>query len=371
MKFGLAVMGIIAALSAAGPSLAGSPALDKVVEKARTQGLAGEVLVTDRHHVTYARALSAPGRPHRRGDLWRWASVTKQLTATLVLQEVARGSLSLDDTLPTRLPAFRGATAGGVTIRMLLQHTSGLPNPDDTAMATPADLPDFYRRRTPGAGGPADALGYCAGSVKGQPGAAFSYNNCDFIVLGAVLQRVTGQSFPALLRARITRPLGLKTLRVAQVGLPLKSTPGRNADGSPEPAFELATFGPAGAGVGASDDLARFDQALLSGRLLPPPQTEAAWKGEPKLGYVALGVWSFPAPLRGCRGAVDLVERRGEIGGVEVRNLLAPKLGLALIVFADQAGLDFGEIWQGRGLTYELASAAFCPDETGETALPR
>ena len=62
----------------------------------------------------------------------------------------------------------------------------------------------------------------------------------------------------------------------------------------------------------------------------------------------------------GCAGSVNLVERRGEIGGVEVRNLIAPDKKLALIVFADRAGLDFGEIWQGKGLTYDLASAAFC-----------
>ena len=77
---------------------------------------------------------------------------------------------------------------------------------------------------------------------------------------------------------------------------------------------------------------------------------------------MALGVWSYPAPLKGCEGAVRLVERRGEIGGTQVRNLIAPDKKLALIVFADQAGLDFGEIWQGKGLTYDLASAAFCGD---------
>lgn len=91
-----------------------------------------------------------------------------------------------------------------------------------------------------------------------------------------------------------------------------------------------------------------------------PPSVPPAWKGDPHFGYVALGVWSFPAPLQGCSGAVDLVERRGEIGGVEVRNLLAPELGKALVVFADKAGLDFGKIWQGKGLSYRLASAAFC-----------
>ena len=54
-----------------------------------------------------------------------------------------------------------------------------------------------------------------------------------------------------------------------------------------------------------------------------------------------------------------LVKRRGEIGGVEVRNLLAPDLGRAVVVFADRSDLDFGEIWRGKGMSFDLASAGF------------
>jgi D-alanyl-D-alanine carboxypeptidase len=335
--------------------------IDAVVSDAATAGFAGEVIVSDRKAVSYDRVVSARGRPHRRGELWRWASVTKQLTATLTLQAVADGRLGLDDTVATRLPSFRGTTASRVTVRMLLQHTSGLPNPDDTPTVSAAAIPVFYQRRV---GGVDDALGYCAGPVKAEPGAGFSYNNCDYIVLGDVLEKVSGKSFAALLETRIAKPAGLTTLRFARVGHRLPSMAlGVQADGKPEPRFELGTFGASGAAYGTPDDLARFDRALLNGVLLPPEQQAPAWKGDPRLGYVALGVWGFPANLAGCRGQVDLVERRGEIGGVEVRNLLAPKLGKALVVFADRSDLDFGEIWRGEGLSYRLASAAFCPAE--------
>ena len=353
----LALLFAAAAIAAAGPGH-----MDRAVDVAVSQGFAGEVLVTDTKAVTYARVVSAPGRPHSRGELWRWASVTKQLTATLILQQVAAGKLGLDDTLAKRLPDFKGAGAAQVTIRMLLQHTSGLPNPDDTPSAGgESTFPTFYLRSSRGVGGPADAYGYCAGTPKAAPGAGFSYNNCDFIVLGAVLEHLTGQSFSRLLETQITRPLGLRSLRMARSDGPAPRTvPATLQNGAPEPPFVLATFGPAGAAYGSSDDLVRFHQALLSGRLLTPAVSRAAWTGDSKLGYVALGVWSFSAPLMGCAEVVELVERRGEIGGVEVRNLLAPKRGRALIVFADRAGLEFGEIWQGKGLTYEIASAAFC-----------
>lgn len=136
------------------PATAATP-LDAVIDRAATNGFAGEVLVSDTHRVTYARAVSVPGRPHRRGEVWRWASVTKQLTATLVLQQVAAGHLALDDTLAMRLPEFTGANATRITLRMLLQHTSGLPNPDDSAAGADG-MPAFYTRADVGAGGTAD-----------------------------------------------------------------------------------------------------------------------------------------------------------------------------------------------------------------------
>ena len=213
-------MRVVLSVLALAAAPVGAGALDRVVSEAAANGLAGEVLVADRDRVLYARAVSAPGRPHRRGDLWRWASVTKQLTATLTLQEVQEGRLALDDTVAMRLPGFSGATAGQVTIRNLLQHTSGLPNPDDTASPSPDALPSFYGRRAAGVGGERDAVGFCASAAKARPGAGFSYNNCDYIVLGAILARAEGRPFRELLRTRLAAPAGLKTLDLAVDGPP-------------------------------------------------------------------------------------------------------------------------------------------------------
>ena len=124
---------------------------------------------------------------------------------------------------------------------------------------------------------------------------------------------------------------------------------------------ELAAYGASAALVGTSADLLRIDRALMSGRLVSKAQREVLWKGEPSLGFAALGAWSFEAPLAGCKGAVKLVERRGEVDGIQVRNILAPDLGRAVVAFTPQGDFDFGEIWQGSGTSYDLASAAFCP----------
>ena len=338
-----------------------SPAMDAAVAVAAARGFAGEIGVTSPGRTTYDRAISAPGRPHRRGELWRWASVTKQVTATLTMREVAAGRLSLDDTLKSRLPAFKGPTGDRITVRMLLQHTSGLPNPDDTPPAAPNTPPVFYLRPGAAVGGTGDALGFCAGAPKAAPGVGFAYDNCDFIVLGAILERSSGRAYATLVRDIARHRPRLKSVSaVAGDGVDPSVVKGYLDATTPEPAYRLATFGPSGAIVGTPADLLAFDRALLNHRILDDASTRIAWSGDPRLGYVALGVWSFPARLKGCAGVTPLVERRGEIGGVEVRNLIAPGLKRALVAFSDRSDIEFGEIWQGKGLSFDLASAAFC-----------
>ena len=124
--------------------------------------------------------------------------------------------------------------------------------------------------------------------------------------------------------------------------------------------MNVAAYGAGGALVGSATDLVRFDQALMSDKLMTLGSQEALWKGEPSLGYVALGAWSFAAPLKGCSGPVKLIERRGSVDGVQARNIIAPDLKRILVAFTPKSDFDFGEIWQGKGASYELASAAFC-----------
>lgn len=91
-----------------------------------------------------------------------------------------------------------------------------------------------------------------------------------------------------------------------------------------EPEWNLASFGASGALIGSAEDLWRFDRALVEHRLLGKEATRIMWAGDPKLGFVALCAWSFSAPLAGCHEPVTLVERRGDLGGVQVRNLIDP-----------------------------------------------
>jgi CubicO group peptidase (beta-lactamase class C family) len=351
----------IAALSLAillaAPALAAPPQpLDAVIDAAATKGFSGVVISGDRTDQTYARAVaSGPSGPASTDALWRWASVTKQVTAMLVMQQVEAGRIDLDASVLTYLPQFKGPSAKDVSIRRLLQHTSGLPNPDDTPTGSD-DMPDFYQSAAAANANLSAATGFCATAPKTQPGETFAYNNCDYLVLGAVLEAVTAKSYASLVSERIVEPLGLSTL--AQFPEMSDAAP-QTVSAAAEPTLNIATFGAAGALYGSPSDLLKLDQALMSGRLLSNASTDTMWTGDPALGYAALGAWAFPAGLPGCSGDVRLIERRGQIGGVQVRNIIAPDIGRALVVFAN-APVEFGEIWQGQGLTFDLVTAAFC-----------
>lgn len=343
-----------AAAAQPAPSL-DSARLRAVIQAAKFSGDIAAATET----MTFRHAGKLDARPPRAGDahLWRWASVTKQVVAVLVMQEVAAGRVALDAPISRYLPAFRGANASRITVRQLLQHQSGLPDP--SAGATGDEVPAFYRRDFTGSRDP--LTGFCAGTPRAEPGGQWSYNNCDYILLGAMLEAVTGKPWSQLVQERIAKPLKLRTLSAFPTRRWVR--PG-NVRGAREPEFDHATFGASAALYGSIGDMIAFDRALVDGKLLPPDARATMWEGNPKLGYMALGQWVFPARLAGCAEPVNLVERRGAVGGIQVRNFIAPDRKAAVAILSDQAEFDFGEIWQGKGFSHDLLSAALCPAPT-------
>lgn len=313
------------------------PAVDRIAAEHR---FAGEILIGRGDKVLVHRGYGSirpeGGARHRPGARWRLASITKQATAVMVMRMVDRGTLSLDGPLEARLgPALRG-----ITPRMLLQHHSGLANPDDTPAAA-GQMQAFYRAVRPD-------LGYCR-SKPGTAGADFAYNNCDYLLLGEMLESGEGDDGEAD-NALWPGSFGGDAL------------PGF-VGGKPEPAFTLATFGTAGALTGTARDVFRFDRELMTGKLLSPGARTELWKAEGKGSYQALGQWVFPGTLKGCPAPVRIVQRDGEIQGVQTRNFILPDQDVAVVVLTNRSSEDLplGEVWQGKGLVFDLLSAAACP----------
>ena len=132
--------------------------------------------------------------------------------------------------------------------------------------------------------------------------------------------------------------------------------------GKPEPSFNLATFDTAGGLIGTARDVFKFDRKLMIGKLLPAPALAELWKPEGQGSYQALGQWVFPGRLKGCAAPKRIVQRDGEIGGVQARNYIFPDDDLIVIVFTNRSAEDFalGEVWEGKGFAYDLLSVAAC-----------
>lgn len=325
-------------------SVSGFHAAAKILSVA---GFGGVLAVETGEGIVQRRALPDPAL-NRVDSAWPWASVTKQVLAVMTMQAVERGAIGLDDPAARYLPEL-GTSPTSPTVRQLLQHRSGLRNPDDSPEGVDG-WPTFY---TDGPTG----LDWCVSGREGPPAEGWSYNNCDFFVMGAVLEKATGQSLPDLFRDGIANRAGLSNTAFMTIDTP-RSLP---ADEERYPTI-LARFGAAGGLVGPVADLLRFDRALLDGKLLSDAGRAELWRAEPALGYMALGQCLFEAPLKGCSAPVRIVERRGAIGTYQVRNLILPGSGMTIAIVADrpEEAFAFGEIWTGSGVMHDVLFALAC-----------
>ncbi|MEY9962701.1 D-alanyl-D-alanine carboxypeptidase [Streptacidiphilus sp. MAP12-16] len=229
------------------------------------------------------------------GDQFRMGSSTKTMVATLVLQLVAEHRLKLTDPVEKWLP---GLVPNGhaITLRMLLNHTSGLFNHVNDPAVLAAFTGQDTRQWTP--------KELLAAAVRHPalfaPGKEYSYSNTNYIALGLVLEKATGHRLADLIEERIARPLNLKQTYLA-TSTP-RSDGSKLAHGYEPDAAHLASLLPpgtpagtafagpsrgdhvdttwinnssewaAGGVVSTAEDWGRFQTALMSGGLLPPAQ---------------------------------------------------------------------------------------------------
>jgi CubicO group peptidase (beta-lactamase class C family) len=192
-------------------------------------------------------------------------SVTKTFTATAVLQLEEKGLLSLDDPIIKYLLGYPEKTGSRITIRHLLSHTSGIPEiavalqqlGDITKPREPIDLIALFKDR------PLDFA----------PGERYQYSNSGYVILGAIIEKVAGQSYYDYVRDHIFRPLGMKDSGYCE---DYNDRPDfargyvEGGDGQLMPAsYVHPSLGyAAGALYSTVDDMLKWDQALASEKIL-------------------------------------------------------------------------------------------------------
>jgi len=251
---------------------------------------------------------------------FRIGSFTKTYVATTVLQLVGEGRLSLDDTVEKWLPGtVRGTGNDGrrITVRQLLQHTSGLPDylgKMPFLFSEEGFVANRYRSFTP-----KQLIAFAMQQPPVfAPGAKWEYSNTNYLLAGRVIERVTGNSWQDEVTRRIIRPLGLHDTSLPgtdptipephAVGYERFPGPGATPEdpkyGEPIDATELnPSWGEAaGEMISTPADGNRFLRALLSGRLLRPAQLAEMKKTVPATPFQSnwpgarygLGLMSMP-----------------------------------------------------------------------------
>jgi CubicO group peptidase (beta-lactamase class C family) len=177
------------------PAYAGAVLLASINATVIAHEVVGHAL---RYGASQAELPPAQRVQMRPDSIFDLASITKVFTALLVLQQAERGSIDLSAPVDTYLPEFTGAGKDAATVAMLLTHTSGLPSGMSLAnWSTVAD-----RRAA------ILSTALVSGAV---PGRVFRYSDLSMIVLGLILERVTGQPLDKLVKAGLTGPLGLRS----------------------------------------------------------------------------------------------------------------------------------------------------------------
>jgi len=282
---------------------------------------------------------------------FRAGSITKTFVATVVLQLVGEGRLRLEDTLERWLP---GAIPNGaqITIRQLLQHTSGVFNYTNLLFETIEDvLAARYRTFRP-----TELVAIAAGQPPVfEPGTSWDYSNTNYILLGMIVRRVTGRPYAAEVARRILRPLRLHGTELPGTDIAIRGPHAhgyepieRNGEIVPVDFTEInpSMANSAGELVSTTADLNRFYRCLLSGRLLRPAQL-AAMLSNPTgdLNY-GLGIYQQPLP-----GGPTLWGHSGGIFGYLSYAFSTPDAATQLTVSINPWLGDFGPALRSLALT--------------------
>ncbi|MGA9751413.1 MAG: serine hydrolase [Acidobacteriota bacterium] len=282
----LAVAGAVRAQSKGSEDKAAR--IDALLERYQQLGLFnGSALVAERGRLLldkgYGMADFEMGVPNSAATKHWIGSVTKIFTATAVLRLADEGKLSLDDRLSDLLPWYRKDTGARVSVRQLLNHTSGIPD----YMHLPGIGREGFRRAV------GDdlvdvkdfALKWCSADLAWEPGTKWGYSNSGYFLLAAIVEQVTGKPYEEALRELVLDPAGMRDTedlarrpRAVVPGL----TPGYEKAGGKvvtRRPWNLSTAFGAGAMVATVDDLYRFDRALdregfLSGKSMEAMFTE-------------------------------------------------------------------------------------------------
>ncbi|MFB0498924.1 CubicO group peptidase (beta-lactamase class C family) [Mucilaginibacter sp. OAE612] len=257
--------------------------IDAVMQELhRTRGFNGNVLVAKKGKIVYEKAIGWADYLHRDslkiGSQFELASVTKTMTSTAILLLMERGKLKLDDDVKKFFPDF---PYDGVTIRLLLTHRSGMMN-------YVYFIDDIYRKnhlnQRKGLTN-AEAMKMIADYKPtrfNEPNKRFLYNNSNFMVLGSIIEKVSGMSYAQFMQENVFKPASMTHTHVYSKAVYDKipvDVVGHDRGQWRYSVVQNFLDGPVGdKGIYSTvGDLFLFDRALRAGLLLKPATLDSAY----------------------------------------------------------------------------------------------
>ncbi|MGH9221496.1 MAG: serine hydrolase domain-containing protein, partial [Vicinamibacterales bacterium] len=260
----------------------------RIDELAKLDRFSGAVLIGHRGRVAFQKAVGSLNResqtPNSLDTQFRNGSMNKMFTATAVMQLVEAGKLSLDDTVGKVMADYQNAdVARKVTIRHLLGHTGGTGDffgplfmKNRLALKTHADYVAMFGDRAP----------------LHEPGAEFRYSNYGMLLLGAIIERVSGTSYFDYVRTKVFEPAGMASTGSLPESetVPNRSTGYMRRNDAWIPNTDTLPWSGTAAGGGYSTvgDFFRFAEALQSGKLVS--KASLAQMITPGLGQYGFGM---------------------------------------------------------------------------------
>ncbi len=269
-------------LTTAGVASAQEQSVDrKVVQQAMDQlassggALGVQARVTDGRQRFTARSGKAEldsDRPVPLNGRFRVGSITKTFVSTVMLQLAGEGKVDLDAPVDRYLPGL--LPYKDITVRQLLQHTSGLYNYTDALPLDPAEFEKIRYKHWE----PKDLVAIATGKpLDFPPGTKWNYSNTNYIVAGLLVEKLTGRPYEKAVEQRILKPLKLSDTEVPGDNVNIRGPHAHGywtVDGKPS---DITRINPsvawsAGEMVSTTQDLDTFIVALTSGKLLKPAQ---------------------------------------------------------------------------------------------------
>ncbi|GAB2952279.1 serine hydrolase domain-containing protein [Micromonospora polyrhachis] len=370
------------------------PELQKVIQDIVDSGFVGvQLRVNDERGEWVGSAgaaeLGGDEKPPPNGH-HRIGSNTKTFIATLVLQLVAEGKIGLDDPAANHLPEF--GLDERITVRMLLQHTSGVFNFTGEFYEDGTVVPGIiwsgqewvdnrFKTYQP------EELVRLALSkpARFEPGADWSYSNTNYVLARLLIEKVTGRSYAEEMQRLILEPLGLRDTVAptteSEISEPHAHAYYRYEEEGQEKTVDVTQQNPSwissgGDMISTTQDLHTFISALMAGKLLPPPLLAEMCDPHPKVGY-GLGVFVQDT---GPNNGGTIITHNGGISGHAALMYSTPdgsKTLTAALNYVDDATMSLAVEFQKAtqrlvkevfgGGQAESAGEASKADEAGET----